>query len=141
MWSWADAPSCQPGPISFRSSETFLHSCHSVPGASIASLPLAPLQPAPCACPLLVRRSLPGVALPFPLFHLLVGSHSFLSPGGPAVCTCCVITGKFLNLSEPIFSLVKLLFHFLSTLLCARPGVRHRHSQKDEWTQFLLWSA
>ena len=56
-----------------------------------------------------------------------------LSPGRPAVFLCCVTLGKFLNLSEPVSSLVKFIFSLMSTLLCARPCIRHKY-RKDEWT-------
>lgn len=64
-------------------------------------------------CFLLVRHSLPGLLLPFPTFLVTsfwVASASPCPQAGPAVVLGCVIMGTFLNLSEPVSSLVKFTF-------------------------------
>lgn len=127
--SWAVTPSCQPCPISFRSLET----CSSQLSVCLRNSHLLPPSgPSPCAwlCSLLVRHFLPGASsalppsschLPVPTAHgpcpLSLSTPSFsLSPGRPAVSFHCVTLGKFLNLSRPVFSLVKCIFSLTEQL-------------------------
>lgn len=127
-------PSSQPCPISFRSLETCssqltvcLKNSHLPPSL----WPLSSQLPMPRFALSWSGTSSRGLYLSFPPHLVTFQSplpmapdhcHSlhpsfFLSPGRPAVSLHCVTLGRFLNLSGPVFSLVKCMFS-LTELFC-----------------------